>query len=158
MLCLDTLHLQAGQRSFNGGQLASARWHIWMGPLWRGELAIYGEEDNHCIHAWIIIFFGLLRLFFLLLFSRVAVLFSTRVFPVGNPYLILREGEVLELYFPHSKILAKLPPSATTQFLFRAGLCCRVQQRRISLSHFWACFSVESLSIHWGINKGGSQA
>ena len=47
------------------------------------------------IHVWIITFFGLLRLFFLLLFSRVAVLFSTRVFLVGNPYLMLREGEVL---------------------------------------------------------------
>ena len=68
-------------------------------PLLRGALDIYGEEDNHCIHAWIIIFFGLLRLCFLLLFSRVAVLFSTRVFPVRNPYLILREGEVIELYF-----------------------------------------------------------
>ena len=32
---------------------------------------------------------------FLLLFSRVVVLFSTRVFLIGNPYLILREGEVL---------------------------------------------------------------
>ena len=72
--------------------------HVW-DPLWRGELAIYGEEDNHCIHAWIIICFGLFRLFFLLLFSRVVVLFSTRVFPIRNPYLILREGEVLELNF-----------------------------------------------------------
>ena len=51
------------------------------------------------IHVWIIICFGILRLCFLLLFSRVAVLFSTRVFPVGNSYLILREGEVLELHF-----------------------------------------------------------
>ena len=69
-------------------------------PLWRGELALNGEVGSHCIHAWIIIFFGLLRLCFLLMFNRVAVLFSTRVFPVGNPYLILMEGEVLELNFP----------------------------------------------------------
>ena len=48
---------------------------------------------------------------FLLLFSRVAVLFSTRVFLIENPHLILREGEVA---FPHSSILAKLPPLATT--------------------------------------------
>ena len=67
--------------------------------LWRGEITIYGEKDNHFIHAWIIIYFGLLRPCFLLMFSKVAVLFSTRVFPVGNPYLILREGEVLELHF-----------------------------------------------------------
>ena len=80
---LDTLYLHDGLCSLNGGQLAWARWHIWMGPiverstfyLWRGSLC------------------------FLLLFSRVAVLFITRVFPVGNPYLILREGEVLELHF-----------------------------------------------------------
>ena len=68
-------------------------------PLWRGALAIYGEEDSHSMDDGIIIFFGLSRLCYLLLFSRVAVLFSTRVFPVGNPYLILREGEVLELHF-----------------------------------------------------------
>ena len=126
-------------------------------PLFRGALAIYGEEENHCIHALIIIFFGLLRLCFLLLFSKVAVLFSTRVFPVGNPYLILREGEVLWATFPHSRIFSKLPPSAIAIFLFRAGLCCRVQQRRISLSHFWPCFSVENLSIHWRISKKDSQ-
>ena len=69
---------------------------------------------------------------FLLLFSKGVVMHSTRVFLVGNPYLILREGEVLWATFPHSNILAKLPPSATAQFLFRAGLCCRVQQRRIT--------------------------
>ena len=127
-------------------------------PLWRREIAIYEEEDNHFIHAWIIICFGLLRLYFLLLFSRVAVLFSTKVFLVGNPYLILREGEVLWATFPHSSIFAKLPPSAIAQFLFRVGLCCRVQQRRISLGHFWACFSVESLSIHWRVSKEDSWA
>ena len=85
------------------------------------------RRETIVIHVWIIIFLGLLRLCFLLLFSEVAVLFSTRVFLVGNPYLILREGEVLWDKFPHSEILAKLPPSATTQFLFRAGLFCRVQ-------------------------------
>ena len=47
----------------------------------------------------LIIFFCLFRLFFLLLFNRVAVLFSTRVFLIRNPYLILREGEVFELHF-----------------------------------------------------------
>ena len=31
----------------------------------------------------------------LLLFSRVVVMFSTRVFLIGNPYLNLREGEVI---------------------------------------------------------------
>ena len=75
---------------------------------------------------------GLFRLCFLLLFSRVVVLFSTRVFLIGNPYLILREGEVLWATFPHFGILAKLPPSTIVQFLFRAGLCCRVQQRMIT--------------------------
>ena len=101
-------------------------------PFGRGALSIYGEEEIHCIHAWIIIFFGLLRLFFLLLFSRVAVLFSTRVFLVRNPCLILREGEVLWATFPYSGIFSKLPLSTTAQFLFRVALCCRVQQRRIS--------------------------
>ena len=101
-------------------------------PLWRRALAIYGEEESHCIHAWIITFFGLLILCFLLLFSGVAVLFSTRVFLIGNPYLILREGEVLWATFPHSNIFSKLAPSAIEQFLFRAGLCCRVQHRRIT--------------------------
>ena len=38
---------------------------------------------------------GLFRICFLLLFSRVAVLFSTRVFLIRNTYLILREGEVI---------------------------------------------------------------
>ena len=50
---------------------------------------------------------------FLLLFSRVAVLFSIRVFLIGNAYLILKEGEVHWSAFPHFDILAKLPPSAT---------------------------------------------
>ena len=54
------------------------------------------------IHVLIIIDIGLFRLCFLLLFSRVAVLFSTRVFLVGNPYLILMEGEVIWATFPHS--------------------------------------------------------
>ena len=35
----------------------------------------------------------------LLLFSKGVVLHSTRVFPVGNPYLMLKEGDVLELHF-----------------------------------------------------------
>ena len=73
-------------------------------PLWRGEIHIYGEGDNHCIHSWIIICFGLLRLCFLLLFS-------TRVFSVENPYLILREGEVLELHF----LISKFCPSYLLQ-------------------------------------------
>ena len=95
---------------------------------------------------------------FLLLFSRVVVLFSTRVFLIRNPHLILREGEGLWASFPHSRIFSKLPPSTTTQFLFRSGLCCRVQQRRISLSHFCACFLVESLSVHWRISTEVSRA
>ena len=41
------------------------------------------------------------------------VLFSTRVFLIGNPYLIDKEGEVHWTTFPHSGILAKLPPLAT---------------------------------------------
>ena len=84
------------------------------------------------IQVYIIIAIGHFRVCFLLLFSRVAVLFSTRVFLVENPYLILREGEVIWDTFPHSDIFSKLPPSAIVQFLFRAGLCCRVQQRRIT--------------------------
>ena len=84
------------------------------------------------------------------------VLFSTRVFLIGDPYLTHKEGEVLWNKFPHSDILAKLPPSATSQFLFRAGLCCRVQQRRITQSQFWACFSVERQPIHQRIIKEGS--
>ena len=38
---------------------------------------------------------GLFRLCIPLLFSKVVVLFSTRVFLIGNTYLILREGEVI---------------------------------------------------------------
>ena len=69
------------------------------------------------IHACLLFFFGMFRICFLSLFSRVAVLFSKRVFMVGNPYLILTEGEVLWATFPHSGILPKLPPSVTTLFL-----------------------------------------
>ena len=58
------------------------------------------------IHVFVIIAIGLFRLCFLLLFSRVEVLFSTRVFLVGNPYLIFREGEVLWDTFPHSEIFS----------------------------------------------------
>ena len=47
---------------------------------------------------------GLFRLCILLLFSSFVELFSTRVFLIGNPYLILREGEVNWVVFPHSKI------------------------------------------------------
>ena len=74
------------------------------------------------IHVFIIIFLGLLRLFFLLLFSRVALMFSTRVFPVGNPYLILREGEVLELHF----LILEFWPSYLLQLhhSFRLELGC----------------------------------
>ena len=60
------------------------------------EKLLYMERRAAILwHAWIIICLGLFRLCFLLLFSRVAVLFSTRVFLVRNPYLILREGEVI---------------------------------------------------------------
>ena len=60
------------------------------------EHLLYMERRAAIVrHALIIIFLGLFRLCFLLLFSRVVVLFSTRVFPIGNPYLILREGEVI---------------------------------------------------------------
>ena len=77
-------------------------------PLWRGALAIYGEEENHCIHVLDYYFvYGLFRLlaFFnclveiVVLFSKSVVLHSTRVFSVGNPYLILKKEEVLELHF-----------------------------------------------------------
>ena len=61
---------------------------------------------------------GLFRLCILLFFSRVVVLFSTRVFLIGNPYLILKEGVVIWADFPHFIILAKLPPSARMKFLF----------------------------------------
>ena len=47
------------------------------------HLVYMGTRAAIVIHVWIIIFFGLLRLCFLLLFSRVAVLFSTRVFLVS---------------------------------------------------------------------------
>ena len=132
MHCLDTLYLHEGLRNFNGDNLHELDGTYGWDPLGRGELYIYGEEDSHCVHALIIIFLGLFRLCFLLQFSRVAVLFSTRVFPGGKHYLILREGEVIWATFPHFDIFSKLHPLATMQILFRAGLCCRVQQRRIS--------------------------
>ena len=92
------------------------------------DLMLYMEGiTTISIHVLIIISIGIFRLFFLLMFRRVAVLFRTRVFLVRNPYLVLREGEVIWATFPHSGILAKLPPSDTAQFLFRVGLCCRVQ-------------------------------
>ena len=61
------------------------------------EHLIYMERrEAILIHAWIIIFILVwLEFFFLLLFSRVAVTFSTWVFLIGNTYLILREGEVI---------------------------------------------------------------
>ena len=47
---------------------------------------LYMERmEAFVIHVLIIISIGIFRLFFLLMFSRVGVLFSTRVFLVGNP-------------------------------------------------------------------------
>ena len=85
------------------------------------------------IHVLIIILISVyLDFAFFSFLAGFVVLFSTRVFLIGNPYLILKEGDVHWAKFPHSGILAKLPPSTTVQFLFRSGLCCRVQQRRIT--------------------------
>ena len=54
---------------------------------------IYMEKrESIVIHVLVYHFdIVLLRIFLLLLFSRLVVLFSTRVFPIENPYLILRE-------------------------------------------------------------------
>ena len=60
-------------------------------------LMLYMEGiETIFIHVFRLSFdIGLFRLCFLLLFSRVVVLFRTMVFLIGNPYLILREGEVI---------------------------------------------------------------
>ena len=49
------------------------------------------------------------------------VLFSTRVFLIRNPYLILKEGEVHWTTFPHYTVHAKLPPSTTMHFFLGLG-------------------------------------
>ena len=55
--CLDTLYPHDGLRNLNGGQLAWARWHIWMGPIvekstcyiWRGGKPLYSCLDYYLL-------------------------------------------------------------------------------------------------------------
>ena len=72
-----------------------------MGPMVRGVHFLYKEEmATYFDYAFGLSFsYGLLRLAYLGLFSRVAVFLSTKVFLVGNSYLILKEGEGSELHF-----------------------------------------------------------
>ena len=108
--CLDTLNLLDEQHSFSGGQLAWAWWKIWMGPnvkrftcyIWRGWEPL--------LFMLLILSFdiGLFRLGFLLLFSRVVVLFSIGCPRVGIPPLPLRSLlERFVLYFSISRIESK---------------------------------------------------
>ena len=114
-----------------------------MGPKVRRLTLFYKEGKaaivRHIIDYWICglhdycAFFGCL--------VEIIVLLSTRHFCLGipSPFLrgLLRE---LALHFSTSRCEAKLPPSATSQFLFRAGLCCRVLQWRVDNTTYEAFF------------------
>ena len=67
-----------------------------MRPMVRGVHLLYMEEmENYFDYDFGLLFsYDLLRLAYPGLFSRVIVFLSTRVFLVGNPYLIIKEGEV----------------------------------------------------------------
>ena len=91
----------------------------------------------------------------LLLFSRVAMLLSTRISCLGIPSPFKRGLlKELDLHFSTFRLEAKHPPSATAQFLFRAGLCFRVLQWRLLNTTSGAYFSEEEvlfhLEYHWG--------
>ena len=140
MHCLDTMYLLNGLRSFRGGSLAWVGRHMWMGPMveritcyiWRGGEPFLFRLDYYLL--------GFVEIILLLLFRKSAVLHSTRVFLVGNTYLILKEGEVLELHF--------LIPAFGQSYLLqsqryswsRITLCCRVKQQRISCVIPWIVF------------------
>ena len=80
----------------------------------------------------------------LLLFSRVAVLLSTRISCLGIPSHFKRGLlNEISLNFSTSRLEAKLPPSATVHFLLRARLCCRVLQWRVDNTTSRACFPKE---------------
>ena len=104
-----------------------------------------GGQGIHCDSCYVLfIFWSVQTLCILLLFRRVVVLLSTRISYLGIPSPFKR-GLLKEfsLHLSTSRLKAKLPPSATTQFLLRAGLCCRVLQWRVDNTTFGACFSKE---------------
>ena len=90
----------------------------------------------------------------LLLFSKVAVLLSTRISCLGIPSPFKRGLlKDFSLHFSTSRLEAKLPPSATAQFLLRAGLCCRVLQWRVDNTTSRACFQRINIYFIWNTNE-----
>ena len=88
-----------------------------MGPMVRKDPLLY-KEDMVAIFVmhWLIIFVGSAKICIPGMFSRVVVFLNPRVFPVGNPYLILKEGEDLS-YISSFWHLSKLTPLATVLFM-----------------------------------------
>ena len=80
-----------------------------MGPRER-KLIIYIRKRMEAIWGYVLDYYFVCGLFRLLAFFsylvEIVVLFTTRVFLIGNPYLIVKEGEVLWDDFPHFNILA----------------------------------------------------
>ena len=122
----------------------------------RASICLKGGQGSHFYSCYVFLILWSERLFgILLLFSRVAVLLSTRHSYLGIPSPFKR-GLFRDpvLHFSTSRLEAKLPPSVTSQFLLRAGLCCRVLQWRVDNTTSEACFSKEEALFHLGHQRG----
>ena len=118
-----------------------------MGPKVRRLTLVHKEGKaaiaRHVIDYWICGLHDYCALFNYLV--EIVVLLSTRYSYLGIPYPFLRGLlRELSLYFSTFRLEAKLPPSATTYFMFRFGLCCRVLQWRVENTTSRACFSEEA--------------
>ena len=115
-----------------------------------------GGQCSHCYSCY-----GLLILWFfqtlciLLLFSRVAVLLSTRHFCLGipSPFKRCLLGDLV-LHLSTFSLEAKYPPSATTLFLQQETLCCRVLQWRFYNTTSGAIFQRRESLFLWRISEG----
>ena len=108
---------------------------------------LYKEEmvAHFSLCIWLIIFVGSAKTCIPGLFSRVCSFLHPKVFPVENPYLILKEGDVLD-FISSFWYLAKLISTATSLFLQQINVVLLGASTKEHIESLFGLFSSGGLS------------